>query len=197
VVRTGHTAPAERFVVETTAIHDLYIVRRAARRDERGEFTRLHCVDEFRRLGLPAVAPVQTNLSRTTQVGTVRGMHLLRAPANEHKFVTCLAGAVWDVAVDLRQDSPTRHAVVGVRLSDDDDRSVLLPPGVAHGFQALEPGALLLYQHTDLYRPELDAGVDALDPELAIEWPLPPTHRSERDAALPSLAVFTAMQGQG
>ncbi len=130
---------------------------------------------------------VQSNISVTHRAGTVRGLHFFRSPAREYKLITCLSGSVWDIALDLREDSPSRHVVFSIELTAGDDVSLLLPPGVAHGFQALEAATTMLYQHSEPYRVELDAGVNALDPALGLAWPLPVAFRSERDASLPSL----------
>jgi len=189
--RRSRESPNVLFTAESTLIDGLLLVRRRPRRDDRGEFTRLHCVRDFQELGVLEGGMVQTNLSVTRQVGTVRGFHVLREPSREHKLVVCLRGSVWDVALDLRDGSPTVHRTFGIRLSEREDVAVLVPPGVAHGFQSLEPDAMLLYQHSDFYQPELDMGVDALDPAIDVSWPLEVSNRSERDRALPLLADVT------
>ncbi len=176
-----------RFSKEPTSIEGLVLVRRTRRRDDRGEFTRLHCAEDFQELGILDRGFVQTNLSVTRRAGTVRGFHVLREPAREHKLVTCVAGSAWDVALDLREGSSTYRRTFAVELSERDDVAVLIPPGVAHAFQALKPDTVLLYQHSDFYRQELDAGVDALDPAVDARWPLEVTARSDRDRALPPL----------
>jgi len=187
------TSSTQRFTATSTTIEGVAVVRRMPRRDERGEFVRLHCVDEFAELGLLGDgAVVQTNLSRSRTAGIVRGLHLLRPPAQEHKLLTCITGAVWDVVVDLRPDSSTWMRWEAVELSSDDDLAVVVPPGVAHGFQVLVPDTAVLHLYSDRYRSELDAGVHPLDPALGISWPISPVQLSERDLGLPTVERFMA-----
>jgi dTDP-4-dehydrorhamnose 3,5-epimerase len=119
-------------------------------------------------------------------------MHLLRQPAEEHKLVTCVAGRIYDVVLDLRVSSPTFMVPFGVELDGEGALSILIPAGVAHGFQALEHQCTVLYLHWDRYRAELDAGVRADDETLGIKWPLPITLMSHRDKALPLAAEYLA-----
>jgi dTDP-4-dehydrorhamnose 3,5-epimerase len=119
-------------------------------------------------------------------------MHLQRAPAQEYKLVRCLSGRVFDVAADLRRDSPSYGRWFALELSGDDHRSLLIPPGVAHGFQTLSDDVQLLYQHSSAYDAALDAGVRHDDPLLAIDWPLPVSGLSPRDRALPWLPPSAA-----
>ena len=110
-------------------------------------------------------------------------MHYQNPPYAEMKLVSCLKGEVYDVAVDLRKDSPTFlkwHATI---LSEENHRSFAIPEGFAHGFQTLTDHCELIYLHTAAYAPEAEAGIDALDPFVGIEWPLPITERSVRDQA--------------
>jgi dTDP-4-dehydrorhamnose 3,5-epimerase len=123
----------------------------------------------------------QVNLSRTEAVGTIRGMHLQADPHS------CLRGRVWDVAVDLRQDSATYLHWHAVELSPDQSNALLIPEGCAHGFQVLEPGSELLYLHSGAWKPEAETGVRWDDPQLAIAWPLPVAEMSDRDRSLPFL----------
>ena len=127
----------------------------------------------------------QVNLSRTEEVGTVRGLHLQAAPHSEAKLVRCLRGRVWDVAVDLRPGSATYGQWHGLELRPDAANALLIPEGCAHGFQVLEPGSELLYLHSGAWVPEAETGVHCCDSQLAIAWPLPPIGLSERDQALP------------
>jgi dTDP-4-dehydrorhamnose 3,5-epimerase len=129
----------------------------------------------------------QMNLSRTEAVGAVRGLHFQAPPHSEAKLVRCLRGRVWDVAVDLRPDSPTCGHYYAVQLSPGAANALLIPEGCAHGFQVLEPGSELLYLHSGAWVPEAETGVRFDDPQLAISWPLPPLGMSERDLTLPLL----------
>ena len=129
----------------------------------------------------------QVNISRNEVKGTIRGFHLQASPHSEAKMVRCLNGRVWDVAVDLRSDSPTYCQWHAVELSPDLSNAILIPEGCAHGFQVFEPGSELLYLHSDVWVPSAETGVRWDDPHLAVAWPLPPTVLSERDCSLPFL----------
>ena len=126
----------------------------------------------------------QVNLSRTEEVGCVRGLHLQAAPHSEAKLVRCLRGRVWDVTVDLRPGSASYGQWHGLELRPDAANALLIPEGCAHGFQVLEPGSELLYLHSGPWVPEAETGVHCCDAELAIAWPLPPLGLSDRDQAL-------------
>ena len=130
----------------------------------------------------------QVNLSRTEAVGAIRGLHLQAQPHSEAKLVRCLRGRVWDVAMDLRQDSASYGQWHAVELSPDKSNALLIPEGCAHGFQVLEPGSELLYLHSGAWVPEAETGVRWNDPQLAIGWPLPAGELSERDRELPLLS---------
>lgn len=184
--------PRLRFGV--SGIDGVAVIDRVPFADERGDFGRLFCEDAFGDgvLGAGRLAVRQANLSRNVVPGTVRGLHVLLPPAEEHKVITCVAGAIWDVAVDLRPGSATVGRWFARELRGDEDRSLVIPPGVAHGYQVLEPGSVVLYLHSESYRKELDAGICADDPDVAIDWPLPVVGRSERDRALPSLSEHLA-----
>jgi len=132
-------------------------------------------------------AIAQMNLSRTENVGAVRGLHLQAPPHSEAKLVRGLRGRVWDVAVDLRPGSPTIGQWHAVELSPGAANALLIPEGCAHGFQVLEPGSELLYLHSGAWVPEAETGVRFDDPQLAIRWPLLPQGLSQRDLALPLL----------
>ena len=154
--------------------------------DARGSLERLYCEDDLASL-LEGRHIVQVNRTRTRQRGTVRGLHFQYPPHAETKVVTCLRGAVFDVAVDLRTGSRTQFAWHGRRLDPTNREMMVIPEGFAHGFQALTDDAQLLYQHTAPHAPGLEAGVRHDDARLAIAWPLPPANLSPRDAALPAL----------
>lgn len=175
-----------RFEVRTTPLQGLVVLERTPRGDDRGRLERLYCAEEMRPwMGAGTVA--QSNLTFTALRGTVRGMHLQAAPHAEDKLVTCLRGRVWDVAVDVREGSPTFlrwHAEV---LDGAGHRSMLIPKGFAHGFQALTDDCTMLYFHTAAHAPASEVGLDALDPRLAIAWPEPVTHRSPRDCTHPAI----------
>jgi len=129
----------------------------------------------------------QVNFSSTEALGTIRGLHLQAEPHSEAKVVRCLRGRVWDVAVDLRQDSPTYSQWHALELSPDQGNALLIPEGCAHGFQVLEASSELLYLHSGVWEPEAETGVHWDDPQLAIPWPLPVANLSDRDRSLPIL----------
>ncbi|WP_028535374.1 dTDP-4-dehydrorhamnose 3,5-epimerase family protein [Paludibacterium yongneupense] len=176
-----------RFELAPTPLAGLSLCRRRPLADERGEFERLFCAEELAAAGFSAGA-VQVNRSLTRRVGAVRGLHFQYPPHAEFKLVTCLSGRVFDVAVDVRRDSPTFLRYIGIELLAGRPESLLLPPGFAHGFQALEENSVLLYCHSTAYAPGAEGGIHAEDPRLAIPWPLPVAQLSPRDAGFAWLA---------
>jgi dTDP-4-dehydrorhamnose 3,5-epimerase len=175
-----------RFDVFETPLLGLHVIARKRAGDHRGAFQRLFCQEELQPL-IRNRQIAQINLSQTAQRGTVRGMHFQYRPFAETKVVSCLRGEIFDVAVDLRRNSLTFlrwHAEV---LSADNDRTLIIPEGFAHGFQTLADDCQLLYFHSAPYRGASEGGVHAQDPRLAIRWPLPVTQLSPRDAAHPLL----------
>lgn len=177
---------------EPTRIAGLYMVRSRPNCDERGRFRRLFDADEFENFA-PNLRIVQTNLSTTISSGTVRGLHFQHAPASEFKLVACLRGRAYDVVVDLRPTSSTWLCWHAIELAAEEHLQVLIPPGCAHGFQALMDGTDLLYQHSARWSAELEGGVRHDDPALAIRWPLPVSSLSLRDRSFPS--IDTAFSG--
>ena len=177
-----------RFTFATTPLAGLLVVERQRTADERGFFSRFFCAEEFARAGFDR-AVAQMNHTLTRRTGAVRGMHFQHPPHAEIKVVTCLHGSVFDVAVDIRRDSPTFlrwHAQI---LSAENARSLLIPRGFAHGFQALGDDCELLYLHSDAYAPAAEGALNALDPLLAIGWPLELTELSDRDRAHPPIGA--------
>jgi dTDP-4-dehydrorhamnose 3,5-epimerase len=154
--------------------------------DERGWFARTFDSEEFRVRGLnPEV--VQCNASFNPRRGTLRGMHYQAEPHGESKLVRCVRGAIFDVAVDLRADSPTFRAWHGVELSGGNRRAYYIPAGLAHGFQTLTDDCEVLYQMGHRYVPEAARGVRWDDPAFAIAWPDGDGERiiAEKDRAYP------------
>ena len=170
-----------RFEVIATPLAGLQLVRRQKLGDARGFLTRLFCADELGGAGW--TGPIaQINHTFTGRQGTVRGMHLQRPPHGEIKLVSCLRGEVWDVAVDLRTDSPTFLRWHAQRLSADNGCALLIPQGFAHGFQSLSDDVELLYCHSAAHAPQSEAGLHPQDERMGIAWPLPITELSARDA---------------
>lgn len=161
--------------------------------DYRGAFARLFCDRELADV-CGARSIVQINHSRTSTVGAVRGMHFQYAPHAEMKFVRCLRGRVWDVALDLRRGSPTFLNWHGEDLSPERGNMLVIPEGCAHGFQVLEPDSELLYFHTAHYAKSAEGGVRFDDPAVGIGWPLPVVDLSQRDRTHPLLdAAFAGI----
>lgn len=182
-----------RFDILPTPLSGCIVVRRRPIIDERGAFERVFCAEDLApHLGSTAIVQINRSLSRTP--GTVRGLHWQNPPHAEVKIVTCLSGAVFDVAVDLRRGSPTFLRWYGRVLSAAEPESLVVPEGFAHGFQVLEPDSVLLYSHSAAHAPPAEAGLDACDPRLGIAWPLPVAQRSSRDAALPGIDGFEGVE---
>ena len=169
-----------RFEFLPTPLAGLMIVKRRRAEDERGSFARLYCREEFERAGV--LQPLsQINWSVNRHAGTVRGLHYQRPPHAETKLVSCMKGRIFDVAVDVRRGSPTFLRWHGETLSEENQRSLLIPEGFAHGFQTLTDHCEILYLHTAPYAAEAEGALNVADPALAIAWPLPIANLSERD----------------
>ena len=169
---------------EETEVQGAYRIDIAPFTDDRGSFARIFAVDEFEEHGLEARI-VQSNLSVNHAAGTLRGLHLQRAPMEETKLVRCVRGALFDVVVDLRPDSPTYRRWAGVELSAANRRALFVPRGCAHGFQTLVDDTEAIYDVSAPYSPEHEAGAHHADPAFGIEWPLPVTSISDKDDAWP------------
>jgi dTDP-4-dehydrorhamnose 3,5-epimerase len=179
-----------RFV--ETALKGAWIVELEELRDGRGFFARAFCRDEFARHGLrPEVA--QANMSFNHRAGTMRGMHYQVPPAAETKFIRCTSGAIWDVIVDLRPDSPTHLQHVAVELSATNRRALYVPELFAHGFMTLTDDAEVLYLVGERYAPGFERGIRHDDPALGIDWPLPATVISDKDRSWPAFVPATAL----
>ncbi|MBP6993173.1 MAG: dTDP-4-dehydrorhamnose 3,5-epimerase [Spirochaetes bacterium] len=167
-------------------IHGLYVVETAPIADSRGFFERLFCVREFNAVG-HGKEIVQINHTLTKGRGAIRGMHFQRPPRAEIKIIRCIKGSVFDVAVDIRKNSPTFlkwHAEI---LSAGNWKMMYIPEGFAHGFQTLEEDCELLYFHSEFYDKNHEGALRYDDPSINITWPLPVGELSERDRAHPLL----------
>jgi dTDP-4-dehydrorhamnose 3,5-epimerase len=153
--------------------------------DDRGWFARAWCADEFAAHGLPAELP-QANMSFGHRAGTIRGLHVQLPPHDEGKALRCVRGRVFDVAVDLRPDSPTYLACSGVELDADRDAMVYVPPGCAHGYQTLEDDSTVFYLTSSRYTPGAERGLRWHDQVVGVDWPITEQVTvSEKDAAWP------------
>lgn len=156
--------------------------------DERGFFARTWCRREFEAAGLDPNL-VQCSISYNRRRGTLRGMHYQVAPSAEAKLVRCTAGAVYDVALDLRRDSPTYKQWRGVELTADNRLALYIPAGLAHGFLTLRDDTEVLYQMSEFFAPEHARGVRWNDPAFGIQWPGEVTVISERDRSYPDFVA--------
>jgi len=152
--------------------------------DTRGLFARTWCVREFEARGLRPHL-VQSSVSFNTRRGTLRGMHYQAPPFAEVKLVRCTRGAILDVIIDLRPDSPTFTRHVAVHLTEDNRHALYIPEGFAHGFQTLDDDSEVFYQMSEFYMPDAARGVRWNDPAFGIEWPLGQPIINERDATYP------------
>lgn len=170
-----------RFDFISTPLDGLILVQRKPITDERGFFERFYCMEEFVYAGV--TKPIaQINHTLTLARGAVRGLHFQYQPHSETKIISCIKGEVFDVAVDIRKDSPTYLNWHGEILSEHNQRSLVVPEGFAHGFQALTGDCELLYCVTAAYSAQYESIINATDPAIAISWPLPITERSLRDS---------------
>lgn len=171
-----------------TDLPGAYVVDLEPYRDERGFFARAWCRNEFEEHGLvPRV--VQANVSFNEHEGTLRGMHYQVAPHEETKLVRCTRGAIYDVIVDLRPDSPTYTHWIGVELTEHNYRMLYVPENFAHGFITLQPRTEVTYQVSQFYAPDAERGVRYDDPAFGIEWPVPVRVISEKDRTWPGYDV--------
>jgi dTDP-4-dehydrorhamnose 3,5-epimerase len=154
--------------------------------DDRGWFARTYCKNEFNAIGHTADW-VQINHSFTENKGTVRGMHFQLHPFTEIKLIRCIAGAVLDIMVDIRKNSPTFLQSFAVELSANNHTMIYIPQGFAHGFQALENNTALIYHHSQFYQPNVEGGIRYNDPAININWPLAINNISSRDNQHPLL----------
>ena len=155
-------------------------------RDDRGWFARFYCRKEFEAIGHTREW-VQLNHSATYKKGSLRGMHFQVAPFREIKMVRCISGAVFDVIIDLRQESETFLGWFGTELSAENKKMLYIPEGFAHGFQCLTDNCELIYHHSEYYTPGAEGGIRYDDPTVGIRWPLTVTEVSQRDLSHPYL----------
>lgn len=169
-----------------TILKGSYIIELSVIKDERGGFARTYCKKEFMQINHQKEF-VQFNQSYNTIKGTLRGLHYQIPPYKEIKLVRCIKGSVFDVIVDLRNNSPTFLQHISVELSAENKRMIYIPEGFAHGFQTLEDNTELVYHHSEYYTPNADTGINYADATLKIKWPLPITKISEKDKNLTTI----------
>jgi len=167
-----------------TSVKGSYVIDLEPIGDDRGWFVRTYCKNEFGKIA-HTKEWVQLNHSFTKKQGTIRGMHYQIPPFSEIKLVRCIAGAVYDVIVDLRKGSSTFLHYFGAELSAANKKMIYIPEGFAHGFQALSEDCELIYHHSQFYLPGVEGGIKYNEPMVNIEWPLPIMNISARDNAHP------------
>lgn len=177
-------------IFNQTELKDAFIIELEEKRDHRGFFARTFCAQEFEAQGLkPVVA--QCNLSFNYKKGTLRGMHYQIPPASETKLIRCIRGAIYDVIIDMRPESPTFLQHIGVELSADNHLALYVPEMFAHGYQALTDETEILYQVGEFYTPGYERGLRYDDPFFNIQWPLEVTEISEKDLNWPLMRMMT------
>lgn len=178
-------------IFEKLELEGAYVIRPEKREDDRGFFARGWCRRELEAEGLVSDL-AQANISLSRARGTIRGMHYQLPPAAEVKLIRCTRGAVYDVIVDLRPDSPTYLRWCGVELAEDNYCMMYVPEGFAHGFQALTDNAEVFYLVSEFYTPGQERGLRFDDPAIRIEWPTPVTVISEKDRSWPDYVPAVA-----
>jgi len=170
-----------------STISEVFTIEPKLLEDSRGFFARMFCENEFADHGLEHHF-VQCNLSYNGFKGTVRGMHFQKSPYEEVKLVRCTRGAIFDVVVDFRSDSPTYLQWFGTELSESNRKMLYVPRGFAHGYQTLTEGAEVFYQVSEFYTPGSEGGLNWKDPAIGIDWPIEDAKFiSDKDASWPSL----------
>lgn len=170
-----------------TKLQGAFILEVKKIEDERGFFGRSWCKRELEEHGLNANV-VQANVSYNKVKGTLRGMHFQKAPHQETKLVRCTRGAIYDVIIDLRPNSPTYKQWIGVELTEDNYRMLFVPEDFAHGFITLQDNTEVTYQVTQYYTPGAEGGIRWNDPAFNIQWPIEPTVVSGKDQVHPDFA---------
>jgi len=178
----------QRFDCFDLPLAGLKIVQRKSIEDARGFLSRFYCAEEFANYGFHKSIS-QINHTLTRNKGAVRGLHYQRPPHAEIKLVSCIKGEIFDVAVDLRKDSPTFLQWHGEVLSEHNQRSLLIPEGFAHGFQTLCEDCELIYLHSAPYCKDAEVALNVTDPKIGITWPLEITELSERDRSHPMIKL--------
>jgi dTDP-4-dehydrorhamnose 3,5-epimerase len=175
---------------ESTPLSGSYLVRPEPRRDDRGYFARIWCAEELRAQGLNATI-AQINTAFNVKRGTLRGLHFQLPPHAECKLIRCTRGAIFNVIVDLRVDSPTRGRWFGAELTADNQAMIYSPEGFANGYQTLVDGTEISYSTTRAFAPDAARGVRYDDRAFDIRWPLPPTCMSAQDELWPDYDLVT------
>lgn len=167
-----------------TSLKDALIIEPKRLEDERGFYARGLCQKEFADQGL-VLNIVQSNISFTHKKATLRGMHYQQAPHQEVKIVRCTRGAIYDVIIDMRTESPTFKQWLGVELTEDNRKTLYIPGGFAQGFITLRDNTEVSYSVNEYYHPEVETGLRFNDPAFGIEWPITPEIMTDKDKSWP------------
>ena len=170
-----------RFETINTPINGLVALQTKPLTDERGYFQRLFCANDFKEIGLNREI-VNINHSYTKTAGSIRGMHFQYQPSSEIKIVKCVKGAILDVAIDIRHNSPTFLKHFSIELTEENNTMLYIPEGFAHGFQTLRDDCEIIYFVTNYYSKELESGLNPFDELIDIKWPLECSDISQKDA---------------
>ncbi len=183
ITQTENFSTGARMIFAETEVNGAFVIEPERKEDERGFFARTWCRKEFLARGLnPHLA--QCSISYSKKKGTLRGLHYQAAPHEEAKLIRCTRGAIYDVILDLRRDSPTFKRWMALKLTPENNRMLYVPEGFAHGFQTLEDHTEVFYQSSEFYHPKFERGVRWNDLTFGIEWPLEVSVISEKDSSL-------------
>lgn len=174
-----------------TPLAGAMVIEQERHLDDRGYFARTWCKREFEAAGLSSEF-VQSNVSRNTRAGTLRGMHWQAYPHEEAKLVRCTQGSIWDVIIDLRPSSPTYTRHFGAELDAGSGRALYIPEGFAHGFVTLQADTEVVYQMANFFEPSAARGLRWNDPAFGISWPIAEPILHPRDASYPDFVPATA-----
>jgi len=173
-----------------TALKDVFIIELEKKYDHRGFFARTFCAQELEAHGLKSTV-AQSNLSFNPKKGTLRGLHYQILPVAETKLVRCTKGAIYDVIIDMRPESPTFLSHLGIELTPDNYLALYVPPMFAHGYLTLTDDSEAMYQVSEFYTPGYERGIHYDDPYFNIDWPIPVTEISDKDLSWPLLRMMT------
>lgn len=176
----------EKLFIQSQAIPDVKLITHKSYLDERGCLERMFCSKELSSI-LNHNSILQINRTRTSEKGTIRGMHFQHRPFQENKIVQCIKGRIFDVVVDLRSNSNTYMQNFSIELSESKMENLFIPEGFAHGFQALTNDVELIYFHTNYYNSDFENGINPLDKLLNLNWPLKLNIISKRDSSFKPL----------
>ena len=170
------------------SLSNLILIQGSSHFDARGQFRSVYKANDSNYKQAWGDRPIsQVNISANKAIGQIRGLHYQSCRNSEAKLITCIRGRVWDVAVDMRDNSTTKYKWCGIELDSASGNAILIPEGFAHGFQTLESNSELLYLHSGNWIKDSEVGVRFDDPLLSIKWPLAPVGLSDRDLSFPFL----------